>query len=106
MENAITLLKAWDKMLTPSEKRLIVFLNERNNYFDGNYTDLSIALDDMRKNGRITGNTRINVKKLEKRGFIIINYYIVKVNKTPLSFKLAENWINILLEEYLKKENK
>ena len=106
MKNDITILKAWDKILTPAEKRLIIFLNDHNNYFDGNYTDLAIALDDLRKNGRVTGNTRTYIKKLEKRGFIIIDYYITRAYKTPLSFKLAENWINILLEEYLKKENK
>lgn len=106
MENIITFLKAWDKMLTPAEKRLIIFLNDHKNYFDGNYTDLSIALDDLRKNGRVTGNTRTYIKNLEKRGFIIIDYYIAKVNKTPLSFKLTEDWENILLKEYLKKENK
>lgn len=104
MDKTIIMLKAWDAILSPAQKRIIMFLSDRHGYFNGNFSDFAYALDDVRKNGMITGNSTIHLKKLEKMGLVKINSsadpYKKYKNRVPTSFTLVDGWNDLLLNKF------
>lgn len=93
------------------KQKIVEFLFERD-YFEGNFTDLTIALGDKKKN---TGNVRKELLILQELGMVCICYDNEKVDfdddgniltpcARPKAFFLVDGWYDMLIKHYHAKD--